>query len=205
MSPAEREKADDAFAAGAPVARERGISLAEGHPPGGFWPDSSGWRRAWFVVLVAAIGLTGMMATLAVGMWRNDMRIDANPVRTTATVLTVTALSTGIEFVDNKGVAQRPPSGVLYPGGLTVGQQFLVEYAADDPTRVRVAGRTAINGLIMPAAVVVLIWAVAAPVLWWLSRRDRKLPPELARALAAAHRDQPPEPGLGNQVPSSTG
>ena len=143
------------------------------------------------MLLIVAAVLTGMMVILVIGMWRNDVVIDANPVRATATVLTVTPLSTGIEFVDNKGVAQRPPAGVLYPGGLTVGQQFLVEYAADDPTRVRVAGRSAINGVIMPAAVVVLIWLVAAPALWWLNRRDRTLPPGLAKALAAANRDQP--------------
>ena len=96
------------------------------------------------------------------------------PGPATATVLTVSALSTGIEFVDDTGVSQRPPDGVLYPGGLTVGQQFVVEYAADDPTLARVAGRSAINGLIMPLAVIVVSWLVAGPALWTLNRLDRR-------------------------------
>ncbi|WP_111766596.1 DUF3592 domain-containing protein [Nakamurella deserti] len=118
--------------------------------------------------------VTGMMLLLAIGMWRNDMVIDAAPVRTTATVLTVSALSTGIEFVDDTGVSQRPPDGVLYPGGLRVGQEFVVEYAADDPTLARVAGRSAVNGLVMPVGVVVATWVLAGPLLWWLRSRDAR-------------------------------
>ncbi len=129
--------------------------------------------------------LTAMMVALGIGMWRNDAVIDANPVRATATVLTVTPLSTGIEFVDNQGISQRPLNGVLYPGGLEVGQQFLAEYAASDPSRVRVAGRDAFDGLVMPAFVVVVCWLIAAPLLWWLRRRDRRVPPELVDAIAA--------------------
>ena len=131
-----------------------------------------------------AWGITGMMLLLAVGMWRNDMVINSAPVRSTATVLTVSALSTGVEFVDNQGVSQRPPGGVLYPGGLRVGQQFLVEYAATDPTLARVAGRSAVNGLIMPGFVVGGTWLVAWPGLWWLRRRDRVVLLDLATALA---------------------
>lgn len=138
------------------------------------WSRRSPWRRASLVVGVLAWTLTGMMLLLAIGMWRNDMVIDAGPVRTTATVLTVSALSTGIEFVDNTGVSQRPPDGVLYPGGLTVGQQFLVEYAASDPTLARVAGRSAMNGLIMPLIVIVGTWVLAGPALWWLRRRETR-------------------------------
>ncbi len=125
--------------------------------------------------------VTGLMLLLAIGMWRNDMVIDDDPVRTTATVLTVSALSTGIEFVDDTGVSQRPPDGVLYPGGLAVGQQFVVEYASSDPTLARVAGRSAVNGLIMPLLVILATWVPAGPALWWLRvldrRRDGKVPP----------------------------
>jgi hypothetical protein len=145
-------------------------------PQRGAWSRRSPWGRARLVVAVLAGTLTGLMLLLALGMWRNDLVIGAAPVRTTATVLTVSPLSTGVEFVDNSGVSQRPPNGVLYPGGLTVGQQFLVEYAADDPTLVRVAGRSAADGLVMPAGVVVATWSVAGPLLWWLRRRDVRTP-----------------------------
>ena len=37
----------------------------------------------------------------------------------------------------------RPEGGVLYPGLLSIGQQFVVEYSTQDPQIARVAGRTA--------------------------------------------------------------
>ncbi len=153
-------------------------------PASGFWRRRSPHQRTALVIEVLALVITGMMLVLGVGMWRNDVVINADPVRATATVLTVSALSTGVEFVDSQGVSQRPPAGVLYPGGLVVGQQFLVEYAAGDPNLVRVAGRSAINGLIMPGFVVAGTWAVALPLLWWLRRPDRREPMDLALALA---------------------
>lgn len=156
-----------------------GFPTADALPPEphrGTWSRRSPWGRARLVVAALAWTLTGLMLLLALGMWRNDLVIGAAPVRTTATVLTVSPLSTGIEFVDNTGVSQRPPDGVLYPGGLTVGQQFVVEYAADDPTLARVAGRSAVNGLVMPAGVAVVTWAAAGPLLWWLRVRDARIP-----------------------------
>lgn len=144
-------------------------------PVRGAWSRRSTRGRVSLVLVVVAGTLTGMMLLLGIGMWRNDMIIDATPMRATATVLTVSAFSTGIEFVDNTGVAQRPPNGVLYPGGLTVGQQFVVEYAASDPTLARVAGRSAVNGLVMPVLVVAGTWVVAAPLLWLLRWRDGRM------------------------------
>ncbi len=134
---------------------------------------------------VAALAwlLTAMMVLLVLGMFRNDAVIASNPVRTTATVLTVSSVSTGIEFVDSAGVLQRPPAGVLYPGGLRVGQEFLVEYDGADPTVARVAGRSAINGLVMPVFVVLGIWLPALPLLWWLRR-----PPQPRRRARARRR-----------------
>lgn len=157
----------------APESADPGVEAMPPRPVRGAWSRRSAWGRAALVVTAVAGLLTGMMVLLAIGMWRNDMVIDDAPVRTTATVLTVSALSTGIEFVDNTGVSQRPPNGVLYPGGLVVGQQFLVEYAAGDPTLVRVAGRSAVDGLIMPGLVVAGTWLVAGPARWLLRDRDR--------------------------------
>lgn len=146
------------------------------------WRRGSGWDRAARVVVLLAIILTAMMVILGIGMWRNDLALDADGVPATATVLSVTALRTGIEYVDAAGASQRPPSGVLYPGKLTVGQQFLVEYSASDPSLVRVAGRTAQDGLVMLMFVVLGSWAIALPVRWVLRRQGRRQ----LRGLAAA-------------------
>lgn len=166
--------ADPDLPSSAPVAAEPGSDGLPPRPTRGAWSRRSARERAALVVTAVAGLLTGMMLLLAIGMWRNDMVIDATPVRATATVLTVSALSTGIEFVDNTGVSQRPPNGVLYPGGLAVGQQFVVEYAASDPTLVRVAGRSALNGIVMPALVIAGTWVVAGPARWLLRSRDAR-------------------------------
>ena len=138
------------------------------------WVRARRWRHIGArVVLILAVVLTGMMLVLAAGMWQDDRTIEADQVTTTATVLKVSALRTGIEFVDTAGLAQRPATGVLYPGGLEVGQQFLVEYSAADPSRARVAGRTWVNGVVMPVLVIVGTWAVSVPLVIWLRRRAR--------------------------------
>jgi hypothetical protein len=160
------------------------VEVTAERPPGGWWRDSPPEYRWRLVILVLALTLTGMMAVLVAGMLRNDAAINANPVRTTATVLTVSPVTTGIEFVDDTGAAQRPPGGVLYPGKLSVGQRFVVEYARSDATIARVAGRSAVNGIVMPGLVVVLTWITAAPVLWLLSRRERRLLAALPAALS---------------------
>ncbi|RIJ76135.1 hypothetical protein D1871_13935 [Nakamurella silvestris] len=126
------------------------------------------------VVLILAALITVMMLVLAFGMWRNDRTIDGDVVTATATVLKVTPLRTGIEFIDSAGISQRPTDGVLYPGGLRVGQQFLVEYSAADPGLVRVAGRTWLDGVIMPGFVVAGTWVIALPLVFWLRRRGRR-------------------------------
>ncbi len=138
------------------------------------WLRGSRWDRAARLVVLLAVILSSMMVVLGIGMWRNDLAIDGDGLPATATVLSVTALRTGIEYVDTDGVAQRPPSGVLYPGKLTVGQQFLVEYSVFDPTLVRVAGRTAIGGVVMLIYVIVGCWAIALPVRWLLRRQGRR-------------------------------
>lgn len=114
--------------------------------------------------------ITVMLVALTVAMFADDAAIDSRPVRAAASVLTVSPLRTGIEFVDGSGLTVRPAGGVLYPGGLSVGQQFMVEYDAADPQVVRVAGRTAANAVVMVGIAAVLTWLVAVPVLWWLRR-----------------------------------
>lgn len=119
-----------------------------------------------------------MLVMLTIAMFVDDARIDADPVRATGTVLTVSALRTGIEFVDQQGRTIRPTAGVLYPGLLRVGQQFVVEYSAARPETVRVAGRTARNGLVMVVAAALVTWLIAAALLSWLGRLARQRGPD---------------------------
>ena len=75
----------------------------------------------------------------------------------TATVLSVSPLRTGVEFVDATGATIRPEGGVLYPGPALLGQQFVVEYSTQDPQIARVAGRTAAVGTVMIGLVTVAV------------------------------------------------
>jgi hypothetical protein len=131
-------------------------------------------RIAWVarLVLLAAVSVTVMLTVLLVAMYVNDGRIDAHKGVATATVLSVSPLRTGIEFVDATGVTIRPPGGVLYPGLLSVGQQFVVEYSTADPTIVRVAGRTARVGIVMVVFAAMIIWLIATPLVLWLRGRS---------------------------------
>ena len=132
-----------------------------------------GWLLGARVVLGLAAAITVMAAALFVGMRLDDRQIDQHRGTATATVLSISVLHTGIEFVDASGVTIRPPTGVLYPGLLTVGQRFQVEYSTLDPKVVRVAGRTAAVGNPVLALTVVVTWLIALPSAWWLRRRYR--------------------------------
>ena len=79
-------------------------------------------------------------------------------------------MRTGIEFVTADGLTVRPPGGVLYPGLLSPGQKFLVEYSTANPDLVRVAGRNAAVGNIMIAVVVAVTWLIAWPLVYLLRR-----------------------------------
>ena len=134
------------------------------------------WRWAAQGIAVLALAITVMMLALAIGMRLNDRAIDENLGSATATVLSVSPLRTGIEFVDDSGATVRPDGGVLYPGLLTVGQQFVAEYSTADPQVARVAGRTASVGTIMILVTLGVSYLVAVPAFWWCLRRAR-LPP----------------------------
>lgn len=118
-----------------------------------------------------AVAVTVMMIALAIGMRANDDAIDDHLGTATATVLSVSPLRTGVEFVDVTGTTIRPEGGVLYPGLLSVGQQFVIEYSTQDPQIARVAGRTASVGTVMIAAVLAITYLVAVPLIWFCLRR----------------------------------
>jgi hypothetical protein len=129
------------------------------------------WRWAARLVALVTLAITIMMVALGIGMRLNDRAIDEHLGSATATVLSVSPLRTGIEFVDQAGATVRPEGGVLYPGLLSVGQQFVVEYSVADPQVARVAGRTASVGTIMIVVTLVVTYLIAVPILWWCHRR----------------------------------
>jgi len=132
-----------------------------------------GWRWAARGFALIAVAITVMMLALGIGMRANDSAIDENFGSTTATVLSVSPLRTGIEFVDVTGATIRPEGGVLYPGLLNLGQQFVVEYSTKDPQIARVAGRTAAVGTVMIAVTLGVTYLIALPLIWWCLRRAR--------------------------------
>ena len=114
-----------------------------------------------------------MVIALSIGMRTNDAAIEEHLGTATATVLSISPLRTGIEFVDVTGATIRPVGGVLYPGLLSLGQQFVVEYSTQDPQIARVAGRTASVGTLLIAITQAVTVALALPLIWWCLRRAR--------------------------------
>ena len=133
----------------------------------------SGWLLASRIVLAVIGAVTLMILALAIGMRLGDHKIEGHLGTATATVLSVSPLRTGIEFVDGAGVTIRPPDGVLYPGLLSVGQQFMVEYSTLDPVLVRVGGRTAAVGNVSLAIALLTTWILGAAVVLLLRHRFR--------------------------------
>ena len=120
--------------------------------------------------------ITLMTVVLFIGMRLDDAAIRSHRGTATATVLSISPLRTGIEFVDAAGVAIRPRDGVLYPGLLTVGQRFMVEYSTADPTVVRVGGRTAAVGNPGLGMTLGATWLVGGVAYWLLRRRPGPRP-----------------------------
>lgn len=129
------------------------------------------WRWAAVLVAVLTAAVTVMCVALFIGMRANDAAIDANPGTATATVLYVSPLRTGIEFIGADGATIRPANGVLYPGLLSPGQRFQVDYSTADPQIVRVAGRTASLGTLGIVLVLLGTYLVTVPAIRWCRRR----------------------------------
>ena len=132
-----------------------------------------GWRWAARGVALVVLAITVMMVALVIGMRANDAAIDGHLGTATATVLSLSPLRTGIEFVDVTGATIRPEGGVLYPGLLSLGQQFLAEYSTRDPQIARVAGRTAAVGTVTIGLTVGLTYLIGVPLILWCRRRAR--------------------------------
>jgi hypothetical protein len=129
-------------------------------------------RRLPEIVLGAAVVVTLIAVSTLVGAVLNDRAIAARQVTTTAEVLEgSTSSRTLVRFTLESGEAVVPELGVLHPRGLRPGDFVAVEYDAADPDLVRVAGRTAFDGLPVLLAVVVGAWLVLGPLAVHLRRR----------------------------------
>ncbi|MGH4023854.1 MAG: DUF3592 domain-containing protein [Pseudonocardiaceae bacterium] len=125
----------------------------------------------WWTVYVLAGLLTVLVGLALAGAARDDAAIDARTGRGTAEVLAVTTTRTVVQFAAPDGQVYSPDEGLSYPSGLQTGQLVRVEYDLADPERVRVAGRTWVVGILPASVAVVVLWALALPVGWWLRQR----------------------------------
>lgn len=131
------------------------------------------------VLLFVMMCLLLSCLAMVVGCFINDRNIESNMGQSVANVRSVELLRTTVDFVDENGDFQSPPTGLLYPVGLEEGQRVRVEYDRTDPNVVRVAGRTWTLSLLPATSIAVVAFLVVTP-LWWLSlratRATRRLP-----------------------------
>ncbi|MGK8520734.1 DUF3592 domain-containing protein [Nocardia asteroides] len=133
-------------------------------------------RRAGIGVLIAATAVSVLVGLLVLAAWRNDYLISSDKGSTTAEVLSAGRLRSAVMYVTPDGETHNPKVGVLYPTNLTAGERIRVEYSRSDPDLVRVEGRD-VRVAIPPAlSVIVVVWLLALPALWLLSRAGRRGP-----------------------------
>jgi hypothetical protein len=128
-------------------------------------------RQASWVLLAVAGVLTGLVVLALAGAALDDAEVDARTGHATAQVLAVTPTRTLVQFATPDGRVYSPEEGLAYPSGLQVGQLVRVEYDSADPEQVRVAGRSWMTGVVPAVITLVVLWALVAPVFWWLRRR----------------------------------
>ncbi|MBK1784167.1 DUF3592 domain-containing protein [Prauserella cavernicola] len=153
-------------------------------------PNERALRIGGWVVLGVAGVITLLCATLVFGSLRGDRAIAANHGVATAQVDQVFFDRTIIRFETPDGVAHSPSNGVLYPDGLAAGQLVRIEYDTTNPDLAKVAGRTWLLTLLPTGMMVLITWAIAGPLLWWLRSRRRKA----AEQPAAAEPESQPQP-----------
>lgn len=121
-------------------------------------------------------GLALLVAVLAgfalAGAAVDDRAIAADLVVAQAEVLEGSTFErTLVRFTLAGGEVVVPEGGVFYPRGLVPGSTVEVEYAVTDPDLVRVAGRTALDGVPTLAVGVLGAWVVLIPLALWLRHR----------------------------------
>lgn len=129
------------------------------------------WRLPEIVVALAVL-VTVIAGFALAGAALDDRAIAANPAIAQADVLEgSTASRTLVRFTVADGQSVVPEGGVFYPAGLVPGSSVAVEYDVTAPDLVRVAGRSALNGVLPLGVAVLVTWLVLGPLAWWLHRR----------------------------------
>ncbi len=129
-------------------------------------------RRLPEIVAGLAVLVTVLAGFALVGAALDDRAIAANPALAQADVLEGSTFTrTLVRFTVANGESVVPEGGVFYPRGLAPGSTVAVEYDVTAPDLVRVAGRSAVDGLLPLGATVLLTWLALGPLAWWLRRR----------------------------------
>jgi hypothetical protein len=129
-------------------------------------------RAANRIVIGIAVVLTLLCGFALLGAVLDDRTISSGQAVAQAQVLDgSTFLRTLVQFTAADGQAHTPELGVFYPRGLEPGTMVAVEYDVTNPDLVRVAGRSALAGLLPLGGAVVVVWAVAVSWSRWLRRR----------------------------------
>lgn len=136
-------------------------------------PAARAMRRRLPEIVIGLAVLVTVSAGLAIaGAAADDRSIAANPALAQAEVLEGSTFTrTLIRFTVANGETVVPELGVFYPRGLEPGATVPVEYDVTRPDLVRVAGRSALDGVVPLGLGVLGTWVVLGPLALWLRRR----------------------------------
>lgn len=127
--------------------------------------------RRWQIgLLVLGVFVTLMMAAMVAGCYRNDGKINAHKATTVGDVVSAGATKSAVSFTTPDGQFHNPRLGILYPGGLSVGQRISIDYDSTDPDLVRVTGRDASLSIIPAISVAGYTWLVIVAVMVLLAQ-----------------------------------
>lgn len=124
-------------------------------------------RRGHQAVIVLWAAAMLACAAMIIGPALNDRAIATDPGRGLATVISVSATRTHVEYLGEDDIWYAPQRGVLYPTGLGQGQRVWVRYSRANPELVAVEGRYWTLAII-PAASVAAVASMIAALLWWV-------------------------------------
>jgi hypothetical protein len=122
-------------------------------------------------LLVLPAVITFLCAMVLLGAWRDDVAIASHTGRATAEVVSVSFARTIIRFTTPDGAVHSPPTGVLYPRGLELGQLVRIEYDVRNPDLARIAERDVGIGFLPAALTAAGAWVLLAPFGVWLRLR----------------------------------
>lgn len=124
------------------------------------------------IVTGVAVLITVLAGLAVAGAAAHDAAIAGNRGLAGAEVLEGSTFArTLVRFTAANGLTIVPERGVFYPRGLQPGTTIAVEYDVTDPELVRVAGRSAVTGLVPVLLGVLGVWALLGPIALSLRRR----------------------------------